>query len=181
MFAVFARSVTRLNRAIARIAAWGILVLFVLLMADVITRYLVGRPAIWTAELAQMVFAVYAIICGGWLLAERAHVNVDIFYGAFPRRGKATADITTSVLFFAFVLVLLWQSWDMAWDSMQRMERTNSVWKPYVWPVKLAIPIAAALLLLQGIVRLVADVRILMGLPVPDETWGAEPKEEERA
>ena len=32
---------------------------------------------------------------------------------------------------------------------------------------------AALLLFLQGIVRIVADVRVVMGLPVPDEIYGA--------
>lgn len=177
MFAVIFRTVTQTNRLIARIATWGVLILFVLLMADVTMRYFVGRPTVWTAELAQLTFGIYAIIAGGWLLSERGHVNVDIFYGNFSRRGKATADLSTSILFFAFVGVLLWQSWDMAMDSMMRLERTNSVWKPYIWPVKVAIPIAAILLLAQGVVRLVADVRVLMGLPVPEDVYGQASRE----
>jgi hypothetical protein len=32
--------------------------------------------------------------------------------------------------------------------------------------------VAGVLLLLQGIVRLTADIRILMGLPVDEETFG---------
>lgn len=180
MLTAVARLVTGFNALIGRVAAWAIMILFLLLMADVIMRYFVGQPLTWTAELAQMIFGVYAVIAGGWVLAQRGHVNVDIFYGGFSRRGKAVSDLATSVLFFIFVLVLIWQSWDMAWESLQRMERSNSVWKPYIWPVKMAIPVAAVLLLLQGIVRLVADIRVLMGLPVDPEVWGVQPAEPER-
>jgi len=180
MFTPVARFITGFNRLIGAIACWAVLALFVLLLADVVMRYFVGRPLVWTAELAQMIFGIYAVIAGGWLLSQRGHVSVDIFYGGFSRRRKAGVDLVTSLLFFTFVLVLLWQSWDMAWESMQRMERSNSVWKPYIWPVKMAVPIAAVLLLLQGIVRLVADIRVLLGLPVDPETWGVEPPEQER-
>ncbi|MGM0583626.1 MAG: TRAP transporter small permease subunit [Pseudomonadota bacterium] len=175
MLTSFARAVTGLNRLIGKIAAWGVIPLFLLLIADVLMRYFVGRPLIWTAELAQLLFGVYAIMGGGYLLAERGHVNVDIFYGEFSRKKKATTDVATSVLFFLFVGVLLWLGYEMASESVASLERSNSVWKPYVWPAKLCIPIAAGLLLLQGIVRLIGDIRVLMGLPVDDATFGAQP------
>ena len=88
-----ARGVTRLNRWIGKWASLAVLILFALLLADVVMRYLVGQPAIWTAELATLIFGVYAIIAGGYLLAERGHVNVDIFYGGFSRKRKALVDI----------------------------------------------------------------------------------------
>lgn len=167
-----ARFITWLNRAIGRFLAWLILPLFVLLIADVTMRYLVGRPEIWTSELATLIFGVYAILAGGYLLAERGHVNVDIFYGTFPQRRKAAADVATSFLFFAFLIVLLWQGWSLAADSIERWERSQSLWRGPVWPVKAAIPLAAVLLLLQGVVRLWADIRILLGLPVDETTFG---------
>ena len=41
-----------------------VLIIFALLLADVVMRYLIGQPAIWTAELATLIFGVYAIIGG---------------------------------------------------------------------------------------------------------------------
>ncbi|WP_119418370.1 TRAP transporter small permease subunit [Desertibaculum subflavum] len=173
-----ARGITRLNRWIGRTVAWIILPIFVLLIIDVAMRYLVGRPAIWTSELAQLVFGVYGVIAGGYLLAERAHVNVDIFYGKMPRKRKALVDVATSILFFMFMAVLMYQGTDLAWDSIEKLETSQSIWNPPVWPVKLMIPVAGLLLLLQGIVRLVADIRVLMGLPADDETFGAQATDE---
>ncbi len=167
-----ARAITRLNRWIGENVAWLVLPMFVMLIFDVAMRYLVGRPTIWTSELTQLVFGFYAVIGGGYLLAERAHVNVDIFYGGLPRRRKALVDVATSFLFFLFLAVLLWQGGSMAWESAEKLETSQSIWNPHVWPVKLAVPLAGVLLLAQGVVRLVADVRILMGLPVDEETFG---------
>ena len=69
--------------------------------------------------------------------------------------------------------VLLWQGLDLAMESYEKLERSNSAWKPQIWFVKFFIPISALLLFLQGIVRIVADVRVVMGLPAPDEIYGA--------
>ncbi|NEW87962.1 ABC transporter substrate-binding protein [Rhodopseudomonas sp. WA056] len=167
-----ARAITRLNYWVAMVAAWLIAPIFVLLMADVIMRYVVGSAAIWTAELAQLVFGVYAVIGGGYLLAERAHVNVDIIYGRFSPAQKAKVDLATSLLFFLFMAVLIWQGTDMAWESAAKFETSSSIWNPPVWPVKLAIPVAGVLLLLQGLVRIVSDVRTVMGLPNDPDTFG---------
>jgi TRAP-type mannitol/chloroaromatic compound transport system permease small subunit len=167
-----ARAVTRLNLWIGEHVAWLILPMFVMLFVDVAMRYLIGRPSIWTSELTQLVFGFYAVIGGGYLLAERAHVNVDIFYGRFSIKRKALVDVATSALFFMFLAVLLWQGSSMAYESAQKFETSQSIWNPHIWPVKLAVPVAGVLLLLQGIVRLTADIRILMGLPVDEETFG---------
>jgi TRAP-type mannitol/chloroaromatic compound transport system permease small subunit len=73
-----ARAITSLNRWVGRTAAWLVLPMFLMLILDVAMRYFVGRPTVWTSELTQLVFGFYAVIGGGWLLVERAHVNVDI-------------------------------------------------------------------------------------------------------
>lgn len=179
MFSTFARLITGLNRGIGKVAAWIVIPLFLLLIFDVTMRYFAGRPMVWSAETAQLLFGVYGIIAGGYLLAERGHVNVDIIYGRLSRKRKATADLATCFLMFFFVGVLLWYGWQLAAESVGRLERSNSVWKPYIWPVKVFIPVAAILLLLQGLVRLVADIRVVMGLPVDERTYGKLPDEEE--
>jgi TRAP-type mannitol/chloroaromatic compound transport system permease small subunit len=173
-----ARAITRLNRWIGRATAWIILPIFALLILDVAMRYVVGRPAIWTSEFAQLIFGVYGVIGGGYLLAERAHVNVDILYGKLPRRRKALLDLATSILFFMFMAVLMYQGIDLAWESAAKLETSQSIWDPPVWPVKLMIPVAGLLLLLQGIVRLISDIRVLMGLPADDDTFGAQATDE---
>ena len=47
----------------------------------------------------------------------------------------------------------------MAWSSFQQSEGTGTPWNPAIWPVKMAIPIAGLLLLLQGIVQSAARPR----------------------
>jgi TRAP-type mannitol/chloroaromatic compound transport system permease small subunit len=169
-----ARAITSLNRWIGASVAWLIMLVFALLIVDVGMRYAIGRPSIWTSEMAQLVFGFYAVIGGGYLLAERGHVNVDIFYGRFSRKRKALVDVATSVLFFLFVAVLLWQSSSMAYESVEKLETSQSIWHPQIWPVKLAIPLAGVLILLQGLVRLWSDIRVLMGLPSDDATFGVQ-------
>lgn len=169
----FARAVTMTNAWIGRIACYAVLILFVLLLSDVIMRYVTQSPISWSALASKIVFGVYAIIGGGYLLARRDHVNVDLFYGNFTPRQKAITDIATSFLFFLFLGVLLKEAYSMAYDSISRLEVSyETTWRPAIWPSKSMIFVAAFLLLLQGIVKLIADIMIVLGYEVDETAFG---------
>lgn len=169
----FARTVTSVNAWIGRVVSYVVLILFVLLLGDVIMRYLTESPISWSAQASKLIFGVYAIIGGGYLLARRDHVNVDLFYGNFSRRKKAIVDIATSFLFFLFLIILLKESYSLAYDSVSRLEVSyETTWRPWIWPSKSMIVVAAALLFLQGVVKLIADIMIVMGLEVDESAYG---------
>ncbi|MEX1034601.1 MAG: TRAP transporter small permease subunit [Sneathiella sp.] len=169
----FARAVTTTNVWIGRLVSYVVLILFLLLMSDVIMRYVTQSPISWSALASKMIFGVYAIIGGGYLLARRDHVNVDLFYTHFSARKKALTDIATSFLFFLFLGVLISESYSMAYDSISRLEVSyETTWRPPIWPSKSMIFVAAILLLLQGIVKLIADIMILLGYEVDESAFG---------
>ena len=169
----FARSVTTVNAWIGRYVSFVVLILFALLLGDVVMRYLTESPISWSAQASKLIFGVYAIIGGGYLLARRDHVNVDLFYGNFSPRKKAVVDIATSFLFFLFLGVLLVESWSLAYDSVKRLEVSyETTWRPWVWPSKCMIVVAAVLLFVQGIIKLIADVMIVMGIEVDENAYG---------
>lgn len=176
---IFARTVTWTNEMVGRATAYLVLLMFGLLFAEVIFRYALRAPSVWTGELSQMLFGAYALLGGGYLLTRNGHVNVDLIYAAFPERTRAVIDIFTSVLFFLFIGVLVWQGTSLAMDSLARWERSHSAWNPPIWPIKLIIPISAALVLLQGLVKLANDILIALGRPpVATGTEGELPEEQ---
>lgn len=156
--------VTRLNNFIGHWVAHLIFVIFLLLLLEVFMRYLFSAPTSWTNELGQMLFGVYIVLAGGYVMAHRGHVNVDLLYSAFPRRVKAWIDIFTSSMFFLFTLALLYYGSSMAYESAEGLETSYSAWNPPIWPIKLAIPIGAFLLLLQGTAKLLEDILIAFRL-----------------
>jgi TRAP-type mannitol/chloroaromatic compound transport system permease small subunit len=173
----FMRGVTRLNNWLGKWVAYLLLVIFLLLLAEVGSRYVVGSPAVWTGELSQMLFGIYAVLSGGYIMAHNGHVNVDLLHSQFSPRVKAIVDIFTSVLFFIFVGALLYFGSSLAYESMSFWERSQSAWNPPIWPVKLAIPVGAALLLLQGLVKLLQDILTALNIEPPQgQSWHFEPE-----
>ncbi|QGZ30347.1 TRAP transporter small permease subunit [Stutzerimonas stutzeri] len=170
----YINGITRLNNVIGRWTAYLIFVIFLLLIGEVFMRYLFASPTSWTNELGQMLFGLYIVLSGGYVLAQRGHVSVDLLYSSLSRRTQAWLDIFTSIMFFLFVAALLYFGSSMAWESIQSMETSYSAWNPPIWPIKAAIPIAVGLLLLQGVAKLLEDILVALnlepGLDLPESS-----------
>jgi TRAP-type mannitol/chloroaromatic compound transport system permease small subunit len=152
-----------INDRVGRILSYFLFAFFALLFMEVVLRYFFNSPTVWANELAQMLFGTYAVVGGGYILLTGGHVNVDIIYSRFSTKTKAAIDIVTSVLFFLFCGMLLVYGGSLAWDSLSRLEHSQSAWNPPWYPVKMMIPLAAILLIIQGIAKLIRDFLILFG------------------
>jgi len=104
-----------------------------------------------------MLYGAHFIIGGAYALQKGAFVNVEVFYGLFSKRTRAVIDLCTWTMFYIFVGTLIWKSVPWAWESFQLNEFSDSTWGPYVWPIKMTIPFAAILMLLQGMTRTIKD------------------------
>lgn len=166
----YVHAVSWINDRVGWLAAFLVLPIFVLLLAEVFMRYALASPTVWLGQSAQMIFGAYALLSGGYLLLHRAHANVDILSSMLTRRQQAMLDIFTSILTFCFLGAFLYYATSMAIESFGRSERSISAWKQPIWPLKLLIPISAGLLLLQAIAKLIEDVRIAaVGAPAARE------------
>ena len=164
---ILIKSIDAANDWVGRVLQYFLFAFFALLMAEVVKRYIFNAPTVWGNEMAQMFFAAYAILSGGYVLRTGGHVNVDILYARFSPKTRAAIDIGTSFLFFLFMGMMVWMGWELAWESMARFETSESAWNPPIWPLKMAIPLGALLLLLQGVCKLILDFFILFDLEPP--------------
>jgi TRAP-type mannitol/chloroaromatic compound transport system permease small subunit len=87
-------------------------------------------------------------------------VRIDLIYDRLEPRTQVLLDNFTFIFFVMYVGALLWIGTSAAWSSMQQSEGTGTPWNPPIWPVKFAIPLAALLLLLQGIANLLRDTGV---------------------
>jgi TRAP-type mannitol/chloroaromatic compound transport system permease small subunit len=109
-----------------------------------------------------LMFGMQYMLSGAYAYREDQHVRVDVLYAKFSPRGKAIADIITSVFFFIFIGTMLVTGYRFAADAVNLREVSFTEWGIQYWPVKLAIPIGATLLLLQGIAKLLKDILFVM-------------------
>ena len=156
----FVLFVSWVNRWQGRIASFFILPMMLALVWEVVMRYAFNAPTRWAYEVSEMFFGAHLILGGAYALVMGAHVSVDVFYARFSPRRRAVIDSFSWTFFFLFVGVLLWQTWGAALSSIQANEHSPTIWGPPVWPIKLLIPVAVFLLLVQGVAKYVCDLHL---------------------
>jgi len=141
-----------------RVVSFLIAIAVVAMSYEVIARYGFGAPTIWSYEVSYFLCGTAMIIGGAYALRYRSHVNVDIAYARFPPRAKAVLDVVSSVLFFAFVGILVWKGAGFAWKSLRFLEHSDSLWLPPLYPFKVVLFIGACLITLQGLAKFIRDL-----------------------
>lgn len=121
----------------------------VVLVYEVVARYLFNAPTIWAHGSAQRMFAVYYFICGAYVSLHKSHISMDVIYNRFSLRTRAILDIIGFLFFLTFCGVLLWWGSGYAWESLIQLEPCNTPFRAPLYPVKLMIPLGALLIILQ--------------------------------
>src|SRR5205085_11314942 len=98
------------------VAFWALISVFVYYY-EVIARFAFNSPTNWVHESMFLMYGMQYMLAGAFAYQCDQHVRVDVFYVRFSTRGKAIADIITSVFFFIFVFTLFFTSWRFAMDS----------------------------------------------------------------
>jgi TRAP-type mannitol/chloroaromatic compound transport system permease small subunit len=144
------------------VAYWALISVFVYYY-EVIARFVFNSPTNWVHESMFLMYGMQYMLCGAYAYREDQHVRVDVFYTKFSPRGKAIADIVTSVFFFIFILTMTWTGARFAMDAVNNNEVSFTEWGIQYWPVKLALPIGAALMAVQGFSKLIKDIVFVTG------------------
>ena len=161
----FFKAVDRLNDWCGWLVGFQIVLIVGVIVYEVVARYGLNSPTTWANETMIYVTAVAYLLGGGYALHHRRHVTVDVLYARFSPRTRARLDVLTLGFFVLYLGALIWAGSLWAWDSIRLGESTGTPWNPPIWPVKLAIPVAALLVLLQGIANVVRDFQAAQRSP----------------
>jgi TRAP-type mannitol/chloroaromatic compound transport system permease small subunit len=157
------RFLDRVSGTSGAIAAWLVIPLIAASCYEVFSRYVLGAPTFWAYEVGTMVMGTHFLIGLAYTLRQREHVRVDFLYAAVSPSKRALIDAFTYV-----VLVLPVAGWLTAglWGKVQSayesQERTGlSAFNPVIWPFRLIMCTAFALLFLQALAELLRCYDVL--------------------
>ena len=113
-------------------------------------------PTLWAYDISRMTGGVLFMIGAGYALMRGVHIRADFLFRNWSPKTQATVDATLYLLFyFPAMLLFFWSASDFWWDAFVKGETTmDSTWAPILWPARLAMPVGAFLLLLQGLPEL---------------------------
>ena len=147
--------ITIANEKINDAASWLMYPLVIVVMYEVVKRYLFNNPTNWVYDMTWMLCGTYVFLgfAHGWHTG--IHVKADIIYNMLGAVGKFVFDMVSYVLFFFPTMTLLcWSCWQYFWKSfVQKDTSIGTIWGPILWPMKLILAISMTMLALQGIVE----------------------------
>lgn len=145
---------------VGKAAAWLIIGLTAVVCIEVVKRYLLNAPTAWIFDLNNMLYGTLFMLCGAYTLAQNAHVRGDFLYSSMRPRSQAAIDLVLYfVFFFPGIGALVYAGTDYAGDSWRIAEHSNvTADGPPVYHFKTVIPIAGALIFLQGLAEVARSV-----------------------
>lgn len=163
------RAIDSLNELVGRVMYWAALLMVLIGVYNAVVRYLgafIGRNLSSNAYLEAQwyLFAALFLLGAGYGLRHNVHVRVDVFSSRLGPRGQAWLDLLGTLLFLIpFCALVLWLSWDWVGFSWQIREASGDPGGLPRYPIKTVVPVAFALLLLQGVSQLIKAVAVLRG------------------
>ncbi len=97
--------------AVGKIGAGVIGVMMLLTTADVVGRRVFNHPLVGSFELSVLMLVVITFFSIAHCQLRRGHVTVDILVNKFGRRAQ---DITESVMYFVFLVISCFLTWQYA-------------------------------------------------------------------
>jgi TRAP-type mannitol/chloroaromatic compound transport system permease small subunit len=145
---------------VGKAVSWLIILLTAVVCIEVFKRYIMNMPTAWIFDADNMMYGTLFMLCGAYALAQNAHVRGDFLYSSMRPRLQAGLDLVLYVVFFVpGIAALIYAGADYAADSWRIAEHSNvTADRPPVYHFKTVIPVAGALVMLQGVAEIVRCV-----------------------
>ena len=160
----FLYAIDEFSTWVGKLASWLIIGLMMVVCVEVFKRYFLNAPTAWIFDAENMLYGSFFMLAGAYTLAQNAHVRGDFLYSSMRPRMQAWLDFVLYLVFFVpGIAALIYAGYHYAGDSWRILEHsTVTADGPPVYYFKTVIPIAGALVMLQGfaeIVRCIVCIR----------------------
>lgn len=158
--------IERINTWTAVVSSWSLLAMTLIVAFEVASRYVFNSPTIWAWDINVQLMLLLLMMGISEAYKRDAHVRVDVVTGLLSERHNAWLNVLMAPVFFFVTVVLVVTCWLYFFDSYDRGEQASTLFAPPLWPIKFFMPLGSVLLLLQGLVNLIRDLRIALGYEV---------------
>ena len=159
----FITFVDSFNYRIGRFAMYGIFVMMGILLWSSVSKTFFN-PSLWTLEMAQFCMVAYYMLGGPYSIQMGSNVRMDLLYGEWNNHRKAQVDAITIIFLIVYLIFMIWGGWESFMYSLSYGgERSSSIWRPYIWPIKLIMLFGLSMMLLQALSEFFKDILRIKG------------------
>ena len=171
--------IDQLSKSVGHAFAWCIVILTLGTSYEVFVRYVLDDPTSWAFDMSYILYGGLFLMSGAYALSRGAHVRGDIFYRLMPPRVQGSIELVLYVIFFyPGVIALAYSGWFYGIESMRINEvSVNSPVGVPIWQLKMIIPAAGVLLILQGFAEVLRCIICIRTGAWPDRLHDVEEME----
>lgn len=149
------RTIDPLLAAVGRWLSWIWLLLLVVIVGNVLLRYVFGEGRIELEEIQWHLYSIGFLIGFSYAYQSDSHIRVDVVSERLPLRWRAWLELYGILLALVpFIVLVLWYSVPFVIASWQLGEVSQAPGGlPYRWAIKAVLPLGFVLLLLAVISR----------------------------
>jgi len=160
---IFVRYVEAVNKVVGKFSMYLVFGMIGVLLFESISRTIFDKPHIWVVEVAQFTMAAYYLLGGGYSMILKGHVRMDLLYGRWSKKKKATVDLFTGLFLIFYLVFLLYGAYSSIEYAVMYGQRNRSAWAPLMAPIKIIMGTGVLLMLLQTIATFFKDLATAKG------------------
>ncbi len=121
------RILDKITAGISWVGAGALVLMILIVVANVIGRYLLGKPVLGAVEMVGLLTVIVVFCVLAFTEAKGAHIVVDILVSRLHGRTKAILASIMSLLGAVFFIMMGWQGWDLMLSNLSPFVRTTGV------------------------------------------------------
>lgn len=133
----------------------SLVLLLALVFHEVIARYLMNKPTLYSVELSEYLLIFVAFMAAGWVMQKNRHVRMESVINLMPARFRDILEVISSCIVLCFCVILVWQGVKSSAMAFRGGYHSSSLLNVPLWLPYAIIPTGSFLLGLQVIVRIV--------------------------
>ena len=153
----FSMIIDGLIRSIGSLISWLSVVLILVILTQIILRYIFGMGQIFLEEAQWHLYSIVVMFGIPYGVVENSHIRMDLIYGGLSDRKKEWIEIFAQVLFvMPFAIILFLKGIDLvesAWRVNEGSASPGGI--PWRWAIKSVLPVTMGLYFLVSVSRTV--------------------------
>ncbi|MEL6566184.1 MAG: TRAP transporter small permease [Pseudomonadota bacterium] len=152
------RPADRLAVFIGRVTMMLIVILTLVMLTEVVLRYVFERPTLWANEMSLWL-AGFVFLCAGlYAMQQRSHIRIVLLYDAVPRWLQRVFDSISTLLIVVFAFFLIYGGYGEAFDKFYRWETFGTAFDPPIpATLKPMVLFVVGMVAIQAVVNLISD------------------------
>jgi len=149
-----------LEKGIEYIGGFFVLIMTLVILLQVIARFVFNSPFTWTEELARYLFVYITFLGAGLLVYQRSHLFVEIVFNLFPSTVKKVVQMIIDLIVAGFSAYVIRSAVSLMGTSATH--KSTGMGLPMSF-VSLSVLIGAVLMLFYSLYNIYLDFKAFSG------------------